>query len=127
VGHNHHGLLPRQQELLQPGQRVHVQVIGRLVQQQQIRGQEERLRERDAHPPPPGELAGGGVLHLRVEAETRQNDRGARLRTVAVQLLQPLVHLREGDSRVLVQVHVVHFALQVQQPLALGVHLEHGL
>ena len=38
VGHCEHGALIRVEELLQPQDRFRIQVVGRLVKQQQVRG-----------------------------------------------------------------------------------------
>ena len=44
--------------LLEPVARVEIEVVGRLVEQQQVRLAEQQLRERDAHLPAAGERLG---------------------------------------------------------------------
>jgi len=68
VRHDDERLVPALQVRLEPEHGVQVEVVGRLVEQQHVRRDEERAGEGDAHPPPAGEGAGWPCLHLRVEA-----------------------------------------------------------
>ena len=65
------------QEALQPERRLEVEMVGRLVQQQQVGLGEEHGGERHAHAPAAGEIAAGTGLGLGIEAEAGQ-DGGAR-------------------------------------------------
>mmetsp|Transcript_30852 Transcript_30852/g.62233 ORF Transcript_30852/g.62233 Transcript_30852/m.62233 type:complete len:347 (-) Transcript_30852:559-1599(-) len=87
VRHDDHRLLPGLQELLEPRHRVHVEVIRGLVQEQQVRLDEERLGQRNAHAPPAAELLGWPLLVIAMEAQARENHRGARLGIIAAELL----------------------------------------
>jgi len=48
MGHDDHGVLERQQEFLEPQDRLDVEVIGRLVEQQDIRFTEDSLCQQHA-------------------------------------------------------------------------------
>ena len=54
-------VLPLLQVALEPDDRVQVEVVGRLVEQQQARLAEEGAREGDAHAPPAWGRYGGHV------------------------------------------------------------------
>ena len=55
VRDQHQGAAVAGQPLLQPHHRIEVEVVGRFVEQQQVRARDERLREVEAHPPAAGE------------------------------------------------------------------------
>jgi hypothetical protein len=69
VGHHQQRALPLGQVVLQPNHGVQVQVIRRLVQQQQVGLHEERAGQRDAHAPAAREVLRRPLLHLLGEAE----------------------------------------------------------
>ncbi|MNQ40609.1 hypothetical protein D3C85_542680 [compost metagenome] len=70
--------------ILQPDDRVQVQVVGGLVQQQQVGRAHQRLRQVQAHAPAAGE-AGQRQVHLRLgEAQASQELFGARVHRVGV-------------------------------------------
>mmetsp|Transcript_19691 Transcript_19691/g.58405 ORF Transcript_19691/g.58405 Transcript_19691/m.58405 type:complete len:447 (-) Transcript_19691:1023-2363(-) len=69
VRHHHQRLLPPHQVLLQPQNRAQVQVVRRLVQQQQRGLNVERACERDAHAPAARKRLRRARLHHRREAE----------------------------------------------------------
>ena len=58
VGHQDDGVRIGVQILLEPVARFEVEVIGRLVEQQQVRLAQQQLGERDAHLPAAGERLG---------------------------------------------------------------------
>eukprot|EP00906_Rhabdomonas_costata_P020127 RCo029247 len=62
------GLLPVQQGVLQPQHSVEVQVVGGLIQEQNVWANEQGTGQADSHPPPPAEGAGGLVQHFCAEA-----------------------------------------------------------
>ena len=62
MGDDEEGLFPVLQVVVEPDDGVQVEVVGRLVQHQQRRLDEERARQRHPHPPTAGELVGGSVL-----------------------------------------------------------------
>ena len=101
------------QLLLEPDAGLQVQVVGGLVEQQQVRLDEQRPEkdqicfkclndkclifspgERHPHPPPAGELLALLVHHGLREAEAPQQAGGLHLGAVRPQLVQPLVHLQ---------------------------------
>ncbi len=86
------------QPLFEPENGVEVEVVGRLVQQQQVRGAHQRLREIESHAPPAGE-ARHRLAHLLVgEAQAVQ------------QLLRARAHrVRAG---------VAHRGMQLADPVA---------
>ncbi len=87
--------------LLQPVAGFEIQMIGRLVQQQQVRLFEQQLGQRDAHLPAAGEFLGALVPLLVREAEAGQNRPHLRFDGVAVavteftiQVMEAVRHLR---------------------------------
>ena len=66
------------EEILQPQHRFEIEVVRRLVEQQQIGLREQQRGERDAHPPAAREAVERAVLRLLVEAEADEDARGAR-------------------------------------------------
>ena len=73
--------------LLEPVARLEIQVVGRLVQQEQSGTAEQQLRERDAHLPAARERLAGFVEIVRREPETAED--GRDLQVDAVALLTP--------------------------------------
>mmetsp|Transcript_47354 Transcript_47354/g.108961 ORF Transcript_47354/g.108961 Transcript_47354/m.108961 type:complete len:218 (+) Transcript_47354:1022-1675(+) len=126
-------LLPRLQVLLQPQHRVQVQVVGRLIEQQHVRADEERARERHAHAPAAGEGGRRALLVLLAEAEPAQDLGRARGRRVRLDRLQALPYLVEPRRAVLLILSVLlgvlflQLALLRQQRRALHVGCEHAL
>ena len=99
VGDRHHGALVVLEEALQPGDRLGVEVVRRLVEEQQVGGGEEQPAERD-----PAALAAGERGHVAVALGQAQRVHGAvelgveAPRVVAVDLLLHLGLL--GEQRV---------------------------
>ena len=62
----------------QPERAFEIEIVCRLVEQQDVRLREEHGRERHAHAPAAGELRQGARLRLVVEAEAGQNARRPR-------------------------------------------------
>ncbi len=83
------------QPVLQPQRRFEVEMVGRLVEQQQVGLREQRGGQRHAHPPAAGEFLDGPRLGVRAEAETGQDRRGARRCRVGVDRDQPVVDFGE--------------------------------
>ena len=79
VGHREHGARVLRQVLLQPQHALGVEVVGRLVEQQQVGGLEQQLAQRDA-----AALATG--QHADVGVGRRQPQRVHRLLDLAVEL-----------------------------------------
>ena len=103
----------------QPQRRFQVEVVGRLVEQQQVRVGEQRGCQGDAHAPAAGELADRPRLGGFVEAEAGEDGGGARRGGVGADGDQPVVHLGEA-------VRVGGFGFG-QQGEAFGIALQDGV
>ena len=79
--------------VLEPQHGVEVEVVGRLVEQQQVRAAHQRLREVEAHPP----AAGKARDRIRVprfgKAQAGQQRRGARARAVAADVVEAVMQV----------------------------------
>lgn len=64
--------LPVLEVVVQPDNRVQIQMIGRFVEHQQCRFNEQSTGERNTHAPTSGEFVRSPVLHLLVKSETGQ-------------------------------------------------------
>ena len=99
VGDRHHGALVVLEEALQPGDRLGVEVVRRLVEEQQVGGGEEQPAERD-----PAALAAGEGRHVAVALGQPQRVHGPvelRLEAPGVVAVDLLLHLRLlGEQRV---------------------------
>jgi hypothetical protein len=108
------------QVLFEPVARFEIEVIRRLVQEQQIRLAEQQLRERDPHLPAAGKRLGLALEIRRLEPEALQHRRRLQLDAVAV------VHA-EGVLQIAVAMeHPVVLRRRdrvVAQPLLERVHL----
>jgi len=82
------------QILLQPEDRFEVEVVGRLVEQQQIGAVHQRTGEIEAHAPAAGEAAYRALQRVAGEAQTVQQLRGTRLGAVTVDGLEVLLGFR---------------------------------
>jgi hypothetical protein len=83
-----------EQPLLEPQHRIQVQMVGGLVEQQQIGRRHQRPCHVQPHPPAAGKL--GNRLHVRGrrEAQAMQQSPGACCGVVAVHFFQPLMGQR---------------------------------
>ena len=72
------------QRLLQPANGVDVQVVGRFVEQQDVRVREQRLRQQDAQLPARGDFAHRAVMLFNRNAHAQQQFARARFSRVAV-------------------------------------------
>ena len=70
---DHHPSLVGGEEVLQPGERVDVQVVGRLVEEHDRRVGHQRPRQGDAHLPSAGELPALAAVVGLVEAEALEH------------------------------------------------------
>ena len=94
----------RLQERLEPDDRLDVEVVGRLVHQQDVGPAEQHARHRDAHLPAARQRADVAVDPLVVEAEAVQHLARLALERVAAEMLVLLLHLAEARED---RVHVV--------------------
>ena len=79
------------QPSLEPDDRIEIQVIRRLVEQQQIRATHERPGEMQAHAPAAGERCERGPLVGGPKAQTAHDLRGPGRRRVGIDLFEPAV------------------------------------
>ena len=111
------------EEALQPDDRLDVEVVGRLVEQQDVEVAEEDAGHGDAHLPAAGERAGVAVDLRVVEAEAVEHGTGARLELVASVVLILLLHLAvTGQRRLVVQVllELEELVVEVAEAAAAG-------
>ena len=107
---------PRLQERLEPDDRLDVEVVGRLVHQQDVGLAEQHARHRHAHLPAARQRAHVAVDPLVVEAEAVEDLARAALERVAAEVLVLLLHLaeaREDAVHVVGPVRVGHRLLQI--------------
>ena len=109
----------RASQRFQPERRFQVEVVGRLVEQQQIGVGEQRGGEGDAHAPAAGEFFDRPLLRGLVEAEAGEDGGGARRARVGADGDQAFVDFGEAGG-------VGGLGLG-QQGEAFGVALQHGV
>ena len=100
MGNQQQGTRIALQPVFQPEDRIQVEVVGRLVEQQQVGRAHQCLGQVQAHPPATGEVA-HPAFHLLV-AETQPGQQLARpgVGTVALGIVQ--LHVQAGDGRTIV-------------------------
>ena len=91
MGDDQHRAAARGQVAGQPGDRLDVEVVGRLVEQQQVGMVEQRVRERDPAPLAAGETADRGVEPVGEAAEARRRRAGRRGPPRKIAVAGPLV------------------------------------
>ncbi|MEY9789138.1 hypothetical protein ABIE77_003697 [Sinorhizobium fredii] len=75
--------------ILQPQGSFEIQIVGRLVEQQQIRLGKQHGCKRNAHAPAAGEGGGGTLLRFVIEAEPGENARRPRFRRMGADIGKP--------------------------------------
>ncbi|PTC33665.1 large tegument protein [Pseudomonas paraeruginosa] len=88
VGDQHEGARIALEPVLQPEDRVEVEVVGRLVEQQQVGRAHQRLRQVQAHPPATGEVADAALHLLAAEAQAGEQLSRPRIGGIAVGVVQ---------------------------------------
>ena len=91
-----HAALVGGEKVLQPLQRLQVEMVRRLVEQQEIGAQEQQTGQGGAHAPPARVLGEWPVRAVRREAEPAQDDLGLGLEPVAAQRLEAVLDLAVG-------------------------------
>ena len=84
------------EEGLQPHGSLEIEVVRRLVEQQEIGLGEQQRRKRDPHAPAAGEAVERLMLRLLRKTETGENARGARGSAMRVDGVEPLVDLADA-------------------------------
>ena len=132
VRDDHHGARAAVEHVFQPADAVDVEVVGRLVQQQDVRVAEERLREQHAQLPARRHRAHRAVVLRDRHAQAEQQLAGARLGGVAAVLGVLRLQVRRAQELLFARlgVRVDRVALAHRGP-HLGVahqhHVEHPL
>jgi hypothetical protein len=83
----------RAQVVLEPGQRLEVEVVRRLVEEEQRGSLKQEARERRAHPPAARELDQRPRELGIPEAEPAQDDAGLRLEPVSAERLEAMLEV----------------------------------
>ena len=115
-----HGTRIVGQMVFEPERAFEIEIVGRLVEQQQIRGGKQRGRKRDAHPPAAGKFRTGFRLVGSGKTETVEDCGGAGRRGMRLDIHQP--GLDVGDAGWIVR--RVRFA---QQRFTFEIGLQHHL
>ena len=97
------------EELAQPVDRVEVQVVGRLVEEERLRPAEERLRQKDAHFLSALQLGHRAAVQPVRDVEALEQNRGVALRLVAVLFADNAFELAEAHA-----FRVGHVGLRVE-------------
>ncbi|CDD51062.1 uncharacterized protein BN800_02348 [Bacteroides sp. CAG:875] len=74
VAHHQHGMLKVRKVFFEPGHRIHVQVVGRLVEQQVVRISEKRLCQHHAHLFLTTQITHQRVMLVFLDAQPAQQD-----------------------------------------------------
>ena len=77
------------QKVLQPNRPLQIEIVGRLIEQQQIRGGEQNRSQSNTHSPTAGKLATGPPLRRAVEPKPLQNRRGPCFRRMGLNIRKP--------------------------------------
>lgn len=112
--------------LFKPHTGVQVQMVGGLVEEQEMRFDVESPGEGDTHPPAPAEVFRLLLLHLASEAQAVQDGGGPGLGRIGAHLVQPLVDVHQLLLCVVIlRGHQLLGHLLQADPLL--VHLHHAL
>ena len=96
VADDDHGARIAREMIGQPQRAFEIEIVGRLVEQQQVGLGEQHRRERDAHAPAAGEIRARALLRGVVEAEAGEDRGGARGRRMRADVGKPRLDL--GDA-----------------------------
>ena len=128
---DHHRAVARVEDVFQPAYRVDVEVVGRLVEQQDVRVGEQRLRQQHAQLEAGRDRAHRPLVQLDRDAHAEQQFPGARLGGVTVVFGE--LRLQIGGAHVVflagIRVGIDRIALRHRRP-HLGVahhhHIQHA-
>jgi hypothetical protein len=112
VGDDHHRPLVSREEVLDPLEGLEVQVVGRFVQQEQVRRLEQESAQGDPHSPTARQRGQRGVELVGREAQPAQDRLGARVQAVAAQRLVLVLEVAVAVHEFLggPVLHLGHFA-----------------
>ena len=114
--------------LLEPVARLEVEMVGRLVEQQQVRRAQQQLRQRETHLPAARQVIGQLLLHLRLEAEPAQHRRDLELDLIAVAQAEAILHLAVArEHRLVLRFGQRRIAEPLLERVHLGLQIEQGL
>ena len=125
--HDQRAFIPHQ-ELAQPVDRVEVEVVGRLVEQQRLRMAEQGLRQQDANLLPALQLAHQPIVEILADIEPLQQHGGIAFRGVPVLLADDAFELAQAHAVLIGQggLSVEPFALLECAPQPVIAH-DHGV
>ena len=109
MGNHDHSVVKIDQELLQPPDGIQVQMVGRLVEQKDIRVSEQRARQEDLDFLVSGQLLHQGMVLLGGDPQSVQERLGVGLRLPAVHLSKLRLELRRADA---ILIRKVRFRVQ---------------
>src|SRR5690606_31706879 len=98
VGNQQQGARVALQPAFQPEDGIQVQVVGGLVEQQQVGRAHQRLGQVQAHAPATGEITDTAFHLRRLEAQAGQQLAGAGVGAVAIGVVQFGVQARQGGA-----------------------------
>ena len=110
------------EELLQPDDRLEVEVVGGLVEEQRVGRHEQDAGQRHAHLPAAGQGAHVAVHGLGGESQAGQDLPGPGLEAVAAQLVEAGLDVAEPLDQLLHLVGAVRIGQRVLQLVKLGGH-----
>ncbi len=121
AGHQQRPLELVGEPLLEPDDRLDVEVVGRLVEEQHVGVEGEDAGEGDAHLPAAAEALGGAVVGVGADAEAGENRLGAGFQVVAAAVLELLLGVAvalEERGELLVPHRLAHLRLHGADLLA---------
>ncbi len=98
MGDDDHGVVEIDQEFLEPGDRVEIEVVRRLVEQKNVRISEQGLREQNLDLLGAEEILHQRVVELRLDTEAVQQRGGVGLRLPAVHVRKFRLELARADA-----------------------------
>ncbi len=113
-----HGARIIRQMVFQPERAFEVEIVGRLVEQQQVGRRKQRRGERDAHPPTARKLRAGSRLIGSGKSEAAENRGGPGRGGMGVDIHEPGLNVGDPDR-------IMRGVGFTQQGLALKVGLQH--
>ena len=112
MGDHHEAAVAACQEALQPLARRQIQVVGGLVEEQQVGAAQQHPAQRDAHLPAAGQLADRPVAVRFLEPQAAHDDADLAVALVVAAALQPFEELPVRGEHLLAIVSVGHAPLQ---------------